>query len=70
MSAETATLPKRTPDLRRVLKFGDSDGFSDAMLELMENDALRAEYSANALKKVSEEFDLRKLALDVFETYK
>lgn len=54
----------------RVLKFGDSDGFSDAMLELMENDALRAEYSANALKKVSEEFDLRKLALDVFETYK
>ena len=54
----------------RVLKFGDSDGFSDAMLELMENDTLRAEYSANALKKVSEEFDLRKLALDVFETYK
>lgn len=54
----------------RVLNFGDSDGFSDAMLELMENDALRAEYSANALKKVSEEFDLRKLALDVFETYK
>lgn len=54
----------------RVLKFGDSDGFSDAMLELMENDTLRAEYSANALNKVSEEFDLRKLALDVFETYK
>lgn len=54
----------------RVLKFGDSDGFSDAILELIENDALRAEYSANALKKVSEEFDLRKLALDVFETYK
>ena len=54
----------------KVLSFGDSDGFSDAMLELMENDALRAEYSANALKKVSEEFDLRKLALDVFETYK
>ena len=53
-----------------AVKFGDSDAFSDAMLELMENDALRSEYSANALKKVSEEFDLRKLASDVFEAYK
>ena len=54
----------------RVLRFGDSDGFSDAMLELMENDELRTEYSDNALKKVGEEFDLRKLAMDVFENYK
>ncbi len=54
----------------KVLSFGDSDGFSDAMLELMENDELRTEYSANALKKVGEEFDLRKLAIDVFENYK
>ena len=36
----------------------------------MENDALRSASSANALKKVSEEFDLRKLASDVFEAYK
>ena len=54
----------------KVLRFGDSDGFSDAMLELMENDELRTEYSDNALKKVGEEFDLRKLAMDVFENYK
>ena len=40
------------------------------MLELMENDELRTEYSDNALKKVGEEFDLRKLAMDVFENYK
>ncbi len=54
----------------KVLDYGDSGGFADAILELMENDALRSEYSANALKKVSEEFDLRKLAADVFEAYK
>ncbi len=54
----------------RTAAYGDSDGFSDAMLALMENDALLAEYSANALKKVSAEFDIRKKAMDVLETYK
>lgn len=54
----------------RVLNYGDSDGFSDAILELMENRELLGSFSDNALKKVSEEFDLRKLALDVYETYK
>ena len=53
----------------RVLQFGDSDGFSDAILELMENEALLKEFSDNALKKVSDEFDLEKLALDVFNAY-
>lgn len=53
----------------KVLPFGDSDGFSDAMLELMENEALLREYSDSALRKVQEEFDLEKLALDVFNAY-
>lgn len=70
MSAETATLPKHTPSAAESSNSATATVFPTPMLELMENDALRAEYSANALKKVSEEFDLRKLALDVFETYK
>ena len=53
----------------KVLPFGDSDGFSDAMLELMENEALLKEYSDSAIRKVQEEFDLEKLALDVFNAY-
>ena len=54
----------------RVLSYGDSDGFSDAILEIMESTELQTELSANALKKVSEEFNLNKLAEDVFDTYK
>ncbi len=54
----------------RTAAYGDSDGFSDAILELMNDPALLAEYSANALKKVGEEFDLRRKALDVLEIYK
>ena len=54
----------------KVLDYGDSDGFAGAILELMENRELLMQYSDNAIKKVSEEFDLNKLAIDVFETYK
>lgn len=53
----------------RVLEYGDSDGFADAVLELMENKELAKQFSDNAVKKVSEEFDLNKLAIDVFKTY-
>ncbi len=52
-----------------VLQYGDTDGFAGAILELMENDALRGEYSAAAGRKVDEEFDLNKLAWDVFRAY-
>ena len=52
-----------------MIPFGNSDGFSDAMLELMENEALLKEYSDSAIRKVQEEFDLEKLALDVFNAY-
>lgn len=54
----------------RVINFGDSDGFSDAILELMEDSRLLKELSDSAIAKVGREFDLRKLALDVFEAYK
>lgn len=53
----------------RVLRYGDSDGFSDAILELMENKELLEEFSDSAVKKVQDEFDLKKLALDVFNAY-
>lgn len=53
----------------RVLQYGDEEGFAGAILELMENDALRNEFSAAALRKISERFDLGKLALDVYGVY-
>ncbi len=53
----------------RVLQYGDADGFAAAILELMENDALRVKYAAAAGRKVDEEFDLNKLAWDVFRAY-
>ena len=54
----------------RVIKFGDSDAFSDAIIELMGDPEKLRTLSDNAIKKVSESFDLKKLALDVYETYK
>ncbi|MEG1632792.1 MAG: glycosyltransferase [Oscillospiraceae bacterium] len=52
-----------------VVNFGDVDAFSAAILSLMEDDAKRAEYSAAALRKITEGFDLNKLAWDVFRAY-
>lgn len=54
----------------RVLSYGDKEGFSDAILEIMQSSELQRELSDNAIKKVSEEFNLNKLAMDVFDTYK
>ena len=53
----------------RVVPYGDESGFAGVIAELMENDTLRAAYSAAALRKIAERFDLNKLALDVFQTY-
>lgn len=53
-----------------VVNFGDTEAFSDAILELMDDPGLLKQYSDNALRKVGEEFDLNKLAIDVFNTYK
>ena len=53
-----------------VLPYGDASGFADAMGQLIENAALRAEYAENATAKIKKSFDLYKLANDVFEAYK
>lgn len=53
-----------------VVDYGDEGGFAGAALELMENDALRREWSAAATEKIARRFDLNRLALDVYQTYK
>ena len=52
-----------------VVNYGDTESFARAILELMENDKLRETFSENAVTKVSEDFDLTKLAWDVFRAY-
>lgn len=54
----------------RVLDYGDEEGFADAILELMCNEALRKELADAAREKVARYFDLNKLALDVSDTYR
>lgn len=54
----------------RVLQYGDETGFASAILELMEQDALRASFSVAATQKVAERFDLHKLVADVYDTYR
>lgn len=53
----------------RVVPYGDTEGFARAILEIMEDDALRARLSDAAGRKIDEEFDLNKLAWDVFRAY-
>ena len=52
-----------------VVQYGDVSGFASAILRLMEDEALYKQFSADALRKVSEEFDLEKLAWDVYRAY-
>lgn len=52
-----------------ILPFGDTEGFANAIVALLENDALRAQYSAAARHKATHEFDLHKLLDDVYQTY-
>lgn len=53
-----------------VADYGDTDGYSDAMLELMNAPDTLDRYSDNAIKKVKECFDLKILIGKTFETYK
>ena len=53
----------------RVVGYGDTEGFARAILELMENEELRAQLGEAAGQKVDAEFDLNKLAWDVFRAY-
>lgn len=52
-----------------VVKYGDAAGFAGAIHRLMEDEALYRQFSADALRKISEEFDLEKLAWDVYRAY-
>ncbi len=52
-----------------VVQYGDVSDFASAILRLMEDEALYKQFSADALRKVSEEFDLEKLAWDVYRAY-
>lgn len=52
-----------------VVPPGDAEAFADATAALMADGKLMEEYSAAALRKIAERFDLNKLALSVFETY-
>ncbi len=52
-----------------VVPVEDAEAFAAAVKALMDDPALREKYSAAALRKIAERFDLNKLALDVFETY-
>ena len=53
-----------------VLDYGDTDGFSDAILTLMNDEVKRTALSDAAREKIRQRFDLNKLALAVSETYK
>ena len=53
----------------KVLDYGDVEGFSDAILSLMNDDARRTALSAAAREKIKKRFDLNQLALDVGRTY-
>lgn len=52
-----------------VVNYGDAAGFAGAIHRLMEDEALYRQFSADALRKISEEFDLEKLAWDVYRAY-
>ncbi len=52
-----------------VVDYGDADAFALAIKAYMDDEALRGAHSQAALRKVAEEFDLNKLAWDVFRAY-
>lgn len=52
-----------------VVDFGDTDAFASAVKRFMDDGQKRETYSANAVRKIAESFDLNKLAWDVFRAY-
>lgn len=52
-----------------ILPFGDTEGYAKAIVRLLEDDALRAEYSRAAYAKATREFDLHRLLDAVYQTY-
>lgn len=53
----------------KTVKYGDKNGFADAILEYMANELLLQNHRKEAKRKVKEEFDLEKLALQVLREY-
>ncbi len=52
-----------------VCKYGDTDAFASSIKRLMDDTELRARLSAAAAEKIKKQFDLNKLADDVFAAY-
>ena len=52
-----------------VCNFGDTDKFASAIKRLMEDNELRTRFSEAATDKIAKQFDLNKLANDVFAAY-
>ncbi len=50
--------------------YGDEEAYADAMRQLLEDDALRAQYAAASRAKARDEFDLYTLLDKLFEIYK
>ena len=52
-----------------IIPYGDTQGYAQAIINLLENDALRGEYSRTAYHKATHEFDLHQLLDAVYQTY-
>lgn len=52
-----------------VVPYGDTEGFAGSIEKLMSDRDLLADYSDTAIRKIAEDFDLHKLAEDVYNTY-
>lgn len=52
-----------------VCEYGDTKAFAESIYQLMEDTALKEQYSAAALEKIHNYFDLYKLADDVYAAY-
>ena len=65
-----STLVEKNIVCGKILKYGDTEAFSNAILEYMNNPELLKAHSLEAKRKVKEQFDLVKLAHDVYDAYK
>lgn len=52
-----------------LVDYGDEEGMADAILKLMNDEALREKYSKNAIKAIDTVFNLDKLLEDTYKIY-
>ena len=50
--------------------YGDEEAYAVAMQQLLEDDALRARFSAAARKKAEQEFSIQNMLDELFEIYR